>query len=110
MSWTSEAVIIAGYKIPEIVFNEVFKDELPDYVGDYLISTDPVSDTGDYFCGKIIYSVNERSPAMEFDKIYFDKETVDLVNQIFDHWVLPKLSALGFSVPIFTKWLALCWY
>jgi len=71
MSWTPEAIVIRGYKIPSNIWYEFSKNPSKDeeYYEDYLIDTNPITGEGELFFGIIIYSVTEDTPFKEIDQI-----------------------------------------
>ena len=63
MSWTPEAVMIRGFKIPRNIWNEgIIKCEETDCVKDwedYFIDMDPISGKGDTLFGEIVATIEE---------------------------------------------------
>ena len=69
MSYTTEAIVIRGYKVPSDIWNEFYKRSYneEDYE-DYIIDTNPVTRKGDIFFGIITHNIEENAP---FKQIYY---------------------------------------
>lgn len=74
MSWTPEAIVVRGYKIPSNIWDEFSKNPSKDeeYYEDYLINTNPITGKGDLFFGIIIHSVEEDIPFKEIDQLFIE--------------------------------------
>lgn len=111
MSWSSESVIIAGYMVPMYIYEKAYKkwgeQSNPDDE-DYFIDTNPAIASGDFFCGSVIYSCDNKS--CNIDKLYFTKSIVDNVNAVFDKYFLPIYKEENKELPDFSKWLVTRYY
>lgn len=119
MSWTPEAVVISGYRVPRNIWREGFEyceeycdknDKIPEDWEDYFVDMDAPGDSSDEtFFGSIIYTVPEDGRTKEFDTILADFNTIDKVQNafhaIFDHLYVVK----GWPVPQYNKYLGCRW-
>lgn len=123
MSWTPEAIVISGYKVPREIWCEGFefcesldskenKNEfpIPEDWEDYFIDMDaPGGDDTETFFGSIIYTVPEDGHTKEFDTILANFNTIDTVqtafHKIFDHLYMMR----GWPLPQYNKYLGCRW-
>lgn len=85
MSWTPEAVMIRGFKIPRDIWNEgMDKCEetncLEDWE-DYFIDMDPVCGKGDTFFGEIIATIEEGTAKSCNNTNFSLKDIFELTNK-----------------------------
>ena len=63
MSWTTEAVVIYGYKLsPEILEEFLKKSYNEEDYEDYIIDTNPISEDGEIFFGIITHNIEADAP------------------------------------------------
>ncbi len=99
MSWTPEAIIISGYRVPRNIWQEGFKycedncgknDKIPKDWEDYFIDMDaPGSNESETFFGSIIYTVPEDGPTKELSSIptnFHALETQNAFHEIFKNY------------------------
>ena len=119
MSWTPEAVVISGYRVPRNIWREGFEyceehcdknDKIPEDWEDYFVDMDaPGGNESETFFGSIIYTVPEDGYTKEFDTILANFSTIDNVQNafhaIFDHLYMVK----GWPLPQYNKYLGCRW-
>lgn len=116
MSWTSEAVVLAGYKIsPEAWAHAWSKyednyDKYPGWIEDMFVDADPATGRGPLFFGSIIHNVKEDSEPVEFDTILANAETINRAfvafASLFEEYYKQHPEE---KVPRFTKYLFCRW-
>ena len=63
MSWTTEAIVIRGYKLlPEILEEFLKKSYNEEGYEDYIIDTNPISEDGEIFFGIITHNIEADAP------------------------------------------------
>lgn len=119
MSWTPEAVVISGYRVPREIWQAGFEfcednwknnPIIPDDWEDFFIDMDgPGGDNNETFFGSIIYTVPEDGRTKEFDTILADFSTIDKVQNAF-HTIFDLLYVIkGWPVPQYNKYLGCRW-
>lgn len=119
MSWTPEAVVVVGYRIPHNLWRKGFEycedhcddadTKIPEDWEDYFIGLDPIRDGGDTFFGQIIYTVPEDGLAKEFDTILADATTIRSIQKSFETIFHDFYVMTGFPLPSFNKYLGIRW-
>lgn len=118
MSYTPEAIVVSGYRLPREIFNlgmelceehwEIFEKDISGWE-DFFIDMDLACCNGDTFFGSIIYTVPEDGRTKEFDTITADYNTIKTVQEkfhaIFDHIYKVK----GWPMPSYNKYLGIRW-
>ena len=123
MSWTPEAVVISGYKVPRELWCEGFElcekmdnscaehdAKIPEDWEDYFIDMDaPGGDENETFFGSIIYTVPEDGRTKEFNTILADAKTINTVQDAF-HYIFNHLYMVkGWPLPTYGKYLGCRW-
>lgn len=119
MSWTPEAVVISGYRVPREIWRMGFEycedycgknDKIPDDWEDYFVDMDgPGGNDDETFFGSIIYTVPEDCHTREFDTILADFTTIDKVQNAF-HAIFDNFYAMkGYPLPSYNKYLGCRW-
>lgn len=120
MSWSSEVIIIAGYKLDSETFStgaERWEDmafgkdgdkSLQKYE-DYFIDADPICGEGPWFFGKIIryYDANSNGFAEELNKIITNPLDITEIQEVF-HKIFDDILPIGFEFK-FSKWITGRW-
>ncbi len=120
MSYTVEAVVISGYRIPRHIWCEAFRfcerycdtdDLIPDDWEDYFIDMDPLrGNDNETFFGSIIYNISDDNPTTEFDKIIAKGDTIVKVKQAYNHIFSYVLSIHNIiPAPTYGKYVGMRW-
>lgn len=114
MSWTPQACVIAGYKIPPEAATyamELIEDDY-DILGhyeDFIVDADPMHGTGDIFFGKIIFKLEEDCKPIRFDDILFTQQDYDEVSRGFykllDKWCENHNWKTSFDKYLMVRWV-----
>ena len=82
MSYTSEAVVLAGYKISHEAWDYAWNrfedgyDAYPGYVEEMFVDSNVMTSDGPFFFGTVIFAVDEDEEPREFDSILADAMTI----------------------------------
>ena len=119
MSWTPEAVVVSGYRIPREIWCEGFEfcekhwktdSNIPEDWEDFFIDMDgPGGDNNETFFGSIIYTVPEDGRTKEFDTILVDRHTVETVQNAFTTIFYFIYMHKGWPLPSYNKYLGCRW-
>ena len=119
MSWTPEAVVISGYRVPRDIWREGFEfceehwntdSNIPEDWEDYFIDMDgPGGNDNETFFGSIIYTVPEDGRTKEFDTILADCRTITKVSEAFEHIFRHLYEVSGYPYPSYNKYLGVRW-
>lgn len=112
MSWTPQATILLGYKIPRTLWDEGidFCEEnnelIPFDWEDMFIDMDPVSgNENETFFGKILYTLDDNDATREFNEILPESNLVKLDIKRAFNIIFPNLDI----TPILTTYIGTRW-
>jgi len=116
MSYTSETIVISGYKLPYEIWKKGFKYcekhcetdiNIPANWGDMFINMNPICNHGEVFFGWVIYTVPEDGTTKEFDTILADLPVITHVQWYFDHIFRHIYEQKGFPLPTYNKFIGM---